>query len=199
MLIGFCLKDEGQPHPNEEDMLRDAGCERIFSSVRGVVSNEVIDYLRPGDTLVIADVVRLGATIKDAISTVEQLQKRGVLIRSLHDPIVPGTSVGDSFGNICAILAEAYRGTTDESEKKPRTGQKGRPAALRPEEQARAEQLLQQASVLEVARILKVSPATLYRYFPRKRSSSRTSRVDRPRQEAASTADHPATSTAQRK
>ena len=190
MLIGFCLHDESQPRPNEEDMLRDAGCERIFSSPRGLITDDVIDYVRTGDTLVIADLVCLGATIKDAISTAEQLKKRGVLIRSLHEPIVPGTPVGNSFGDVCTILAEAYRNRSDANEKGSRPGHKGRPAALQPGEQARAEQLLQRASVLEVARILKVSPATIYRYFPRKGSSSRTSRENRPRQEAANKADH---------
>jgi DNA invertase Pin-like site-specific DNA recombinase len=174
VLIGFYDDSNEGLDPAEENVLRDVGCERIFSAGRGrYVSEEVIEFLRPGDTLVVHDISRLAGTIKDTLFLVERLHKSGVSVHALRNNVVPGTAVGDSFGTICAILADTSRNTdAQDSADRKSNGQRGRPASLSAEDQARAERLLQRASVLDVARLLRVSPATIYRYFPRRRNAS---------------------------
>lgn len=42
------------------------------------------DYLRPGDTLVVPSLDRLGRSMQDLISMVSGLRKRGIGFQSLH-------------------------------------------------------------------------------------------------------------------
>lgn len=172
MLIGFCTDAAtAAGAPADAEILREIGCARVFGpDASRFVTAEVIDYLRPGDVLVIADIARLAGSIEELVTIVERLHHTNVAIHAVRNEIVPGTAIGDSFGQACAVLAKFCRATAPaESIRKPRNGRRGRPSALSPEDQAHAERLLMRENVLEVARLLRVSPATIYRYFPRGR------------------------------
>ena len=164
MLIGFAMAmSEGRP---DAEILRGVGCERIFSVDEGVFAIEdIIQYLRPGDVLAIADLSRLGGDLDRLIQLLERLHHAGVRVLVAGTDIVPDTSLGESFTKACCILAEFSRSQHD-STARPIRG-RGRPVALPPELRVRAERMLKDgSSVAEIARVFKVSSATLYRYFP---------------------------------
>lgn len=169
MLIGLCLDEEGDGQSAIQDQFRKLGCDRIFRIVRrrrGIDS--IMEYLRQGDTLALPDLTLLGSSFDELIFGAERLHKQGVSVSAIREGLLPGTAIGEAFGPICAILAHARRQYENQDSKKPDVFVRGRPRALTPEEHARVERLLQRKSVAEVARILNVSPATIYRNFPRR-------------------------------
>lgn len=174
MLIGFTANWDDDSASSEQALLHELGCERIFSGSEGFITEDVLDFVRPGDTLVLSDITALGKSLQDVVLMAERLYKRGISIHAIRSGLIPGSAVGDNFANVCSILAEMLRASGDKVTNLKKSSGRGRPAALTPEEQARAARLLQRASVLEVARLLKVSPATIYRYFPRRHHPLRT-------------------------
>jgi DNA invertase Pin-like site-specific DNA recombinase len=66
------------------------GCIRVFADKKSGKSAEreelwkALDYLRPGDTLVVASLDRLGRSLGDLISIVTDLRRRGVGFASLQ-------------------------------------------------------------------------------------------------------------------
>jgi hypothetical protein len=53
-----------------------------------------LDYQRPGDTLVVPSLDRLGRSLQDLISIVTGLRKRGIGFRSLHEALDTTTPGG---------------------------------------------------------------------------------------------------------
>jgi DNA invertase Pin-like site-specific DNA recombinase len=173
VLIGFAPDDPaGNASGSDAELLHQFGCERILSAAQGVlITEDVIDYIRPGDSLVGAAVARLEASLARLIHLVVRLDKAGVALQVANSEIARGTALGDSFAKICGILA-AYIQTKAQqmsARQTPQQRSRGCPIALSPEAQKRAARLLNngRTSVYEIARILEVSPATVYRYFPR--------------------------------
>jgi DNA invertase Pin-like site-specific DNA recombinase len=158
----------------DAELLRELGCERIFSEAQGIFTIEdILDYLRPGDVLVVADLARLQDDLAKLIYLVERLHKAGVGLQVAHTEIAPGTAVGESFAKLCVMLAEFCRASSPQTldRETPPIRKRGRPVALSPAAQKQAERLLKSGNtnVNEIARALNVSPATVYRYFPRGR------------------------------
>ena len=77
----------------QPDALRQAGCEHLFTdTVSGVQAHKpswekLLAYARPGDTVVIWRLDRLGRSIKHLIEVVEGLSRRQLHLISLQDPI----------------------------------------------------------------------------------------------------------------
>ncbi|WP_010525884.1 recombinase family protein [Nesterenkonia sp. F] len=65
--------------------------------------------LRSGDELVIWRLDRLGRSMIDVITTVDDLLERGVAVRSLSDGIAPSTREGRLMLNLMATFAEYER------------------------------------------------------------------------------------------
>ncbi len=74
------------------DALERAGCSRIFQDVASGAKaerkglDEALAYLRPGDTLVVWKIDRLGRSLAHLVGVVEDLRSRGIGFRSLTDP-----------------------------------------------------------------------------------------------------------------
>jgi len=67
---------------------------------------EVMASLRPGDTLVVWRLDRLGRSLPHLVETVRQLEERGVGFRSLQEAIDTTTPGGRLVFHIFASLAE---------------------------------------------------------------------------------------------
>src|SRR5215203_455938 len=167
MLIGFGRNGEGH---SDSTTLASAGCERTFVYEAVFELRErlrqLIDFARNGDVVVVIDLDRFGVALHEVLESIMLLNENGVRLKVEKCGIVPGTALGDSFGAACKILSliEASRRNTTDAHRR-----RGRPNVLDPDTQAKALQLLSgKASVLEVARVLRVSPATIYRYFPKR-------------------------------
>jgi DNA invertase Pin-like site-specific DNA recombinase len=167
------------------DALKAAGCDRIFTEKASGAQRDrpelqaAFDYLRAGDTLVVWKLDRLARSMRQLIETVEDLQTRGIELRSLTESIDTATPGGRLVFHIFGALAEFERAVIRERTSaglqaaRDRGRKGGRPKTLGPKDLAVAKAMLAdpQIPVEEVAARLKVSPATLYRYLPGGRSS----------------------------
>lgn len=116
MLIGYARvsTDDQQLHL-QHDALQKAGCEKVYSDQQSGATTErpglstVFDVLRPGDTLVIWRLDRLGRSLKHLIQLVEQLDKREVGLKSLQENIDTTTSGGRLGFHLFGALAEFER------------------------------------------------------------------------------------------
>lgn len=68
-----------------------------------------MDYLRPGDALVVAALDRLGRSLQDLITIVSALGRRGIGFISLHEALDTTTSGGRLVFHVFAALAEFIR------------------------------------------------------------------------------------------
>lgn len=179
MLVGFGARTEGEEPEDDADALLALGCERSFLwSDRFAIHPEferAMEFVRAGDTLVVVGLQRLGFHYAGIVAAIERLHRSQIHLRVREPSIVPGTPLGDHFPHAVSILAELGRAieSPDKSEDRAQTGERrrGRPLSLSKSDQSRARHLLfeKNASVIDVARQLRVSPATIYRYFPRAR------------------------------
>ena len=160
----------------QRDALKAAGVSRIFEDVMSGARDDrpglaaLLDYAREGDTVVVAALDRLGRSLSGIVSTIDTLQSRGVLLRSIREGIDYSQPVGRMVAGIFAALAEYERTLINEraaaarEAARARGRQPGRPRALDPAkvEQARILRAGGQ-SMAEICETLGVSRATLYR------------------------------------
>jgi DNA invertase Pin-like site-specific DNA recombinase len=154
------------------------GCEEVFTDEMSGAKTErpglqqALTFLREGDTLIVWRLDRLGRSLKDLVQKVEDLQKRGIGFRSLHESIDTTSSVGKFQFHVFSALAEFERDLIRDrtmaglraARERGRRG--GRRRSLTPEQISMAARLIKtrEVSVKEILNILKVSKPTLYRY-----------------------------------
>jgi DNA invertase Pin-like site-specific DNA recombinase len=97
------------------DALKAVGCARIFTEKASGAQHErpelkaALDYIREGDTLVVWKLDRLARSMRQLIETVEDLQSRGIELRSLTESIDTATPGGRLVFHIFGALAEFER------------------------------------------------------------------------------------------
>jgi DNA invertase Pin-like site-specific DNA recombinase len=180
-LIGYArVSTSGQLLDRQQHALAEAGCRRIFAdklSGKNADRPELaacLDYLRPGDTLVVPSLDRLSRSLQDLITIVAVLQRRGVGFRSLHEALDTTTPGGRLVFHVFAALAEFIReliveGTREGLDAARARGQRlGRPPAMTGEQIRQARDLLTLPgnSISSIARLLGVSRSTVYKYLP---------------------------------
>jgi DNA invertase Pin-like site-specific DNA recombinase len=100
----------------------------------------MLDQLRPGDTVVVWRLDRLGRSLRNLIALVEHLAEREVGFRSLTESIDTSTPGGKSIFNIFASLAEFERSLIRErtvaglAAARARGRKGGRPPAMTPQQ-----------------------------------------------------------------
>jgi len=186
-LIGYArVSTRDQLLDRQLTALKAAGCIRIFADKKPGKDAEreelrkALDYLRPGDTLVVESLDRLGRSLQDLIAIVSGLRKGGTGFRSLKEAIDTTTPGGRLVFHVFAALAEFIReliveGTLEGLDAARARGQRlGRPPAMTPEQVRHAKALLAQpdASIASIARLLGVSRSTLYKYVPELKEGS---------------------------
>lgn len=186
MLIGYARVSTQDQNPELQlDALRKAGCEKIFTEKASGTQQDraqlkaALEYVRAGDTLVVWKLDRLARSLKQLIETIENLKERNIEFRSLTEAIDTATPGGRLTFHVFAALAEFERSIIQERTQaglaaaRARGKKGGRPAALTADDLLIAKALLRDPaiSVEEVAKRLKVSPSTLYRYFSGGRSA----------------------------
>jgi DNA invertase Pin-like site-specific DNA recombinase len=93
--------------------LRAAGCsviraEKASGSRRdGRTELQVLlDFVQPGDTLVVTRIDRLARSLKDLQDIVHELKNRGVAVRATEQPVDTGTAAGKAFLDMLGVFAE---------------------------------------------------------------------------------------------
>jgi len=160
----------------QHDALSAAGCWRTWTDTASGAKTdrpqlaEVLASLRPGDTLVVWRLDRLGRSLPHLVETVTELEERGVGFRSLTEAIDTTTPGGRLVFHLFASLAhferELIRERTmaglDAARRRGRVG--GRKTVLTPAKEKQARKMLAEgASKDEIAGVVGVSVSTLYR------------------------------------
>lgn len=177
--IGYARVSTDDQHlDTQRDALAQAGCDVIYedaASGKNAVRPELEQCrkaLRPGDTLVVWRLDRLGRSLSDLVLIVADLEQCGVHFESLTEQIETGSAAGELQFHVFAALAEFERGLIRE---RTRAGlaaarARGRVGGRKPkldEKQVREiKALLRDPSiqVTDVARRYGVSRTTLYKY-----------------------------------
>jgi DNA invertase Pin-like site-specific DNA recombinase len=179
-LLGYARISTGDQHADlQVNALKGAGCYRVFvDTASGALAarpalNQVLDQLRPGDTLVVWKLDRLGRSLRHLVDTIAALADRGVGFRSLQESIDTTTPGGKLVFHIFAALAEFERDLVRErtsaglaaARARGRTG--GRPVVVTEPKIRLAREMYasRQYTVAAIASTLGVSRASVYRHL----------------------------------
>jgi DNA invertase Pin-like site-specific DNA recombinase len=66
----------------------------------------LLDFVQPGDTLVVTRIDCLARSMKDLQDIVHELKGRGVALRATEQPVDTGTAAGKAFLDMLGVFAE---------------------------------------------------------------------------------------------
>ena len=66
----------------------------------------LLDFVQPGDTLVVTRIDRLARSMKDLQDIVHELKAKGVALRATEQPVDTGTAAGKAFLDMLGVFAE---------------------------------------------------------------------------------------------
>src|SRR4029450_4183129 len=115
-LLGYARVSTTDQQPQlQVDALERAGCYRGFTETASGAHTDrptlaqLLDQLRPGDTLVVWKLDRLGRSLRHLVDTITGLANRGVGFRSLQEAIDTTTPGGKLVFHVFAALPEFER------------------------------------------------------------------------------------------
>lgn len=183
MKIGYArVSTQEQNLALQLDALQTAGCTTIHHEKVTSAKKErpelqkLIGQLRAGDVVVVWKLDRLGRSLQDLVSLVNEMQGKGAEFQSLSDHIDTTTPQGKFTFHLVAALAEFERDIIRERTKadlvaaRARGRKGGRPKGLSKEARHTAmiaERLYQdgELTVKQICRQLSISRGTLYNYL----------------------------------
>jgi DNA invertase Pin-like site-specific DNA recombinase len=181
MIIGYArVSTQDQNLDLQTDELTKLGCQKIYqekvsSGKERPQLIKMIENLREGDSVMVWKLDRLARSLKELINLVEIFRVKKVNFTSIKDSIDTSTVQGRILLNIFGSLAEFERDTIRERTKaglsaaKARGRMGGKKKGLSPEAKKKAEKAVmlykQNKSAVEIAGIIGVGRATVYRYL----------------------------------
>ena len=180
-LIGYArVSTQGQNLEQQRLALGQSGCQRIFEEKTSGAKRDrpelgrLLDHLRPGDVLTVTRLDRLARSTTDLLHIAERLKEIGAGLRSLAEPWADTTSpAGRMILTIFAGIADFERSLISERISAGRAAAKakgvrfGPKPALTSDQVTHAKKMIEEGhAVAEVARLLGVHRATLYRALP---------------------------------
>ncbi|KRF44599.1 hypothetical protein ASH01_11445 [Terrabacter sp. Soil811] len=161
----------------QQDALAAAGCQSIFTDkVSGKLEHRpaldaTFGQLRPGDTVVVWRLDRLGRSLRHLIDTVQALDSRSVAFRSLTESIDTSNPGGKLVFHVFAALAEFERDLIRErttaglAAARARGRNGGRPTVWTPDKLKVARDMYEsrEHDISAIARVVGVSRASVYR------------------------------------
>jgi DNA invertase Pin-like site-specific DNA recombinase len=158
----------------QEDVLRAAGCEVIRSEKRSGTTTTgraelqtVLDFLRPGDVLMVTRIDRLARSIGNLQDIVRAVKAKGAALKATEQPIDTSTAAGKCFLDMLGVFAEFETNLRKErqlegiAKAKAAGVYKGRPASIDPAQvrQLKAEGM----GPSQIAKQLGIGRASVYR------------------------------------
>jgi DNA invertase Pin-like site-specific DNA recombinase len=158
----------------QEAALKAAGCEVIRSEKRSGTTTTgraelqtVLDFLRPGDVLMVTRIDRLARSIGDLQHIVRAVKAKGATLKATEQPIDTGTAAGKCFLDMLGVFAEFETNLRKErqlegiAKAKAAGVYKGRPASIDP---VQIRQLKAQGvGPSQIAKQLGIARASVYR------------------------------------
>ncbi len=188
MRVGYArVSTPEQNFALQRDALEQSGCEQIFEEVvsgaktaRPVLA-AALDYVRPGDTLVVWRLDRLGRSLGQLMLLMNTLHERDIGFHSLVEAIDTTTPMGQFYFQVTGAFAELERNLVRERtraglESARRRGRKGgRRKAIDPKTFAIALQLYKAKtdSVQSICEHLGIAKRSFYRYLASHRNEQR--------------------------
>lgn len=182
MKIGYArVSTDDQNLDLQRDALTRAGCSRIYEEHKSGKSLDRPELdacrkaLRAGDTLAVWRLDRLGRSLPDLITIIEELRALGIGFESVTEKIDTTTATGELTFHIFAALAQFERQLIRERTKaglasaRARGRKGGRPKKLTAND-TKAIRLLVSAGELtmhEIAKRFGVHRSTIYQILPR--------------------------------
>ena len=178
-VVGYARVSKREQNPAaQEAELRAAGAVRVFVD-HGESSRiadrpqwlACLDYLNEGDTLLVRRLDRLGGSERIIIETLHDLDRRGVNIKSLTEPMIDTTTpMGRALFGMVAVFAQLRVDTIRENTMRGLAHAKaqgrvgGRPSKMTPEKIAQAQQMrAENRSLDHIAGVLSVGKSTVAR------------------------------------
>ena len=158
----------------QEAALKAAGCEIIRSEKRSGTTTTgraelqtVLDFLRPGDALVVTRIDRLARSMGDLQDIVRAVKAKGATLKATEQPIDTGSAAGKCFLDMLGVFAEFETNLRKErqmegiAKAKAAGVYKGRPASIDP---VRVQQLKAEGmGPSKIAKTLGIGRASVYR------------------------------------
>lgn len=178
-IIGYArVSSTSQNLDAQTDALKQAGCTKTFTDKdSGTKSSrpgwdELISYIRPGDTLVITELSRMSRSLVHLLEIVQRLEERNVELKSLRENIDTSTATGRGFLSIMGVISQmereikAERAAAGRAAAKARGKTGGRPRTD-PNKLEQAKILYQNSekSAAEVCKLFGFSRRTLFNYM----------------------------------
>ncbi|MUL76452.1 recombinase family protein [Mycolicibacterium sp. CBMA 226] len=179
-VIGYARVSTSDQNPQLQlDALEQAGAARVFTD-HGVSGSTTVrpqldaclDHLRPGDVLTVWKLDRLGRSTRHVLSVIDDLTSRDIGFRSLTEGLHTDGPMGKAMLTIMAAFAQLERDTIIERTRAglaaaAANGRKGgRRRQVDDAGVAKARALRDKGvTATDVAKMLGVSRATVYRYL----------------------------------
>lgn len=177
--IGYArVSSRDQNLDSQLDMLKAAGCERIFQEkISGVRESrpewdKLLEYVRPGDTIVVAELSRMTRSLLHLLKLSQDFETKGVSIASLRENIETSTATGRAFFSIIGAINQmerelrAERAASGRAAAKARGRSGGRPSI--PEDVMKNAALLYRNTQMTAAEVCKqfgIGRRTLFGYL----------------------------------
>jgi DNA invertase Pin-like site-specific DNA recombinase len=190
MKIGYARVSTGLQNLDlQNDSLENYGCEKIFTDkMSGAKSqrpglDQVIEFARKGDTVVVWRLDRLGRNMEDLISIVNALNDRGVSFHSLQENITMdrSSSTGQLMFHLFAAFAEFERNLILERSAAGRVAARargrlgGRPEKFNDSDIQLLKTLVDNGTPIKtIAEKWNVSRSTIYRYLEKEETQSKS-------------------------
>jgi DNA invertase Pin-like site-specific DNA recombinase len=114
--IGYArVSSVGQNLDSQIDALHEAGCAKIFTDkVTGSRLDrpgwdQMMEYVRPGDTLVVTELSRMTRSLLDLLKTAKALEQRQIELVSLRESIDTTTATGRCFLSMMGAIHQMER------------------------------------------------------------------------------------------
>ncbi|MDD3123129.1 MAG: recombinase family protein [Candidatus Izemoplasmatales bacterium] len=111
MIIGYTrVSTKKQNLESQQEAIKKFGIDKLYEekasgrNTERPILNEVIDYLRPGDTLVIYDLSRLGRTVHQVMKLIDFFSANNIGFVSLKENMDISTPIGKAMVSIIATF-----------------------------------------------------------------------------------------------
>jgi len=115
-ILGYArVSTDNQDLASQKRRLEAAGAFRVFEDVISGKTfdrpglTDLLDHVRPGDTLAVVRLDRLGRSLRELLDVVETLKKRGVALLSLEEKIDTSSAAGELVFHVFGAIAQFER------------------------------------------------------------------------------------------
>jgi DNA invertase Pin-like site-specific DNA recombinase len=113
-IIGYCRASSiDESLEIQQDALRAAGCDVIRGEKRSGTTTAgraelqtVLEFLQPGDTLMVTSIDRLARSIGDLQDIVRTIKGKGAALKATEQPIDTSTAAGKCFLDMLGVFSE---------------------------------------------------------------------------------------------